>query len=257
MSYNLYQYNDNNIRIVITKGFPRGAPTHEKKEYIPQKEEGEALRCSLSRSKRMIREYALCNDFTYFFTSTVNSEKCDRFSLSETQKRIREIMKAIKRKNKDFKYLFITEKHKNGAFHFHGLCNDLEVYINENGYYSSKDFDKLGFNSFSKIKNKDKVSNYITKYITKDCVKNEAGSVYFCSRGLKKATRYEIQSLRFRRLHFKKTFWEWFLQNLRYKLYTIKYTRTTLFNGKYKNYIGICFSKNMVFFCSKIPYPRR
>ena len=187
--YTLYQYNDNNIRIVVSKDFVRFPKKKENKDYyIPQCDSDDALRCSLSRSKRMIREYALCNDFTYFFTCTVNSEKCDRFSLSETQKKIRYIISEfIKRKNKDFKYLFITEKHKNGAFHFHGLCNDLDLYVNKNGYFSSSAFDKLGFNSFSKIKDKEKVANYITKYITKDCVKNEAGTVYFCSRRFKKS----------------------------------------------------------------------
>lgn len=83
-------------------------------------------------------------------------------------------MKTIKAKNHDFKYLFITEQHRDGAFHFHGLCTDLKLYNNTYGYLSSKDFDRLGFNSFSPIISKEKVANYITKYITKHCVKNEA-----------------------------------------------------------------------------------
>ena len=199
MSTTLYQYNDNDFRIVITKDHkisPNFFKRREEKDYyIPQHDSDEALRCSLSRSRRMIREISLCNNFTYFFTSTVNSELCDRFSLSLTQKKIREIMKSIKRKNSNFIYLFITEKHQNGAFHFHGLCSDLELYENKNGYLSSHDFDKLGFNSFSKIKDKAKVSNYITKYITKDCVKNESGTVYFCSKGLKHADKYHILEL--------------------------------------------------------------
>lgn len=189
--YKFYQYNDNICRIVISKSsYVPHKEIETEKHYITGNTESDI--CSLSRAKRMIREYSLCNDFKYFFTSTVNSEMADRYSLSECQKNIRKIMKAIKRKNNDFIYLFITEKHKDGAFHFHGLCSDLELYINNNGYYSSKDFDKLGFNSFSKIKSKEKVSNYITKYITKDCVKNECGSIYFCSRGLKRATSYEL-----------------------------------------------------------------
>lgn len=185
--YKFYQYNDNNIRVVISKNSSNSLVKNE--GYLSS---SDSEICSLSRSRRMIREYSLCNDFKYFLTCTVDSSLCDRFSLSETQTKMRKIMKAIKRKNKDFKYLFITEEHKNGAFHFHGLCTDLDLYINANGYYSSKDFDKLGFNSFSIIKDKTKCSNYITKYITKSCVRNEAGSVYFCSRGLKRANSYEI-----------------------------------------------------------------
>lgn len=198
--YKLYQYNDTNFRLLCTKSdYIPSNNKNEKKDdyYVPQTESEEIQRISLSRSKRMIREYCLCNDFTYFFTSTVSSALADRYSLSETQCNIRKIMKSIKRKNKNFIYLFITERHKDGAFHFHGVCSDLHLYINNNGYYSSKDFDKLGFNSFSKIRDKEKTSNYITKYITKDCVKNEQGSVYFCSKGLKKSSSYEIMPIDF------------------------------------------------------------
>lgn len=82
-----------------------------------------------------------------------------------------------------------------GLFTFIGLCNDtLDFYINDNNYLSSHDFDELGFNSFSKIESLEKVSNYILKYITKDCVKNSAGTVYISSRGLKKATVTELSN---------------------------------------------------------------
>ena len=107
------------------------------------------------------------------------------------------IQERIRRKNKNFKYIFITEKHKDGAFHFHGLVKDLELYPNVNGYLSSKVFDELGFNSFSPIKDYNKCCNYITKYITKDCIRNENNQIYISSRGLKKATRYEIQPIDF------------------------------------------------------------
>lgn len=82
-----------------------------------------------------------------------------------------------------------------GHFISIGLCNDtLDFYINVNGYLSSRYFDELGFNSFSKIESVEKVSNYILKYITKDCVKNSAGTVYISSRGLKKATVTELSN---------------------------------------------------------------
>lgn len=58
---------------------------------------------------------------------------------------------------------------------------------------SCKYFDEnLGFNSFSLIKDYNKCCNYITKYITKDCVRNGSKKIYMCSRGLKKADKYEI-----------------------------------------------------------------
>lgn len=153
----------------------------------------EVERVSLSRTKRNIREICFCNDFQFFCTFTLNSKSCDRFSLEQAQDTLKKHLKAYKRKNKDFKYIFITEKHKNGAFHFHGLVSGIsDFYVNDNGFLSSKHWDKLGFNSFSKIKDYNKCCNYITKYITKDACRNEHNQIYICSRGLKKADSYEI-----------------------------------------------------------------
>lgn len=198
----LYQYNDTNFRIVCQK-YSRDKGYEALKDYIDYigtTEDNNILsleseRCSLSRTKRNIRELALCNNFTHFATITINSQYADRFHLQECQNALRKKLQKYKRYHKDFAYLFITEKHKDGAFHFHGLVKGLDFYINVNGYLSNKVFDEIGFNSFSKIKNFEKTCNYITKYITKDCVKNENNQIYICSRGLKKADKYEIQPI--------------------------------------------------------------
>ena len=46
-----------------------------------------------------------------------------------------------------------------------------------------------------KIKDYTKCCNYITKYISKDCVRNETRQIYICSRGLKRALKTEINIL--------------------------------------------------------------
>ena len=204
----LYQYTDTNFRIVCQKyskdkGFEKVTKSNIFKqieefmgltnEKITSDEELE--RQSLSRTKRNIRELALCNNFTHFATITINSQYADRFHLQECQDLFRKKLKKYRRTHKDFAYIFITEKHKNGAFHFHGLVKGLDFYTNNNGYLSNKVFDEIGFNSFSKIRDFEKTCNYITKYITKDCVKNENNQIYICSRGLKKAVKYEIQPI--------------------------------------------------------------
>lgn len=195
--YFLYNYNSELSKLVKikscrNKGFELevGKP---KKTNIEEVE-----RISLSRTKKNIKEIALCNNFEYFVTFTVNSSTCDRFSLIDCQNKLKTILKAYKRKYKEFAYLIITEKHKNGAFHFHGLCkgfSENDLYINNNGYLSSLHFDKLGFNSFSKIKDYNRCCNYITKYISKDCVKNDTNQIYICSRGLKRADKVELNLL--------------------------------------------------------------
>lgn len=191
----LYQYNDENFRLVHLKSVKKpGFEPHIDLKNKSTKEEVE--RVDLSRSRRMIRELALCNNFEYFATLTINSSSCDRFSLTECQHKLRNKLERLKRLNKNFAYIFITERHKNGAYHFHGLVKGIDnFYTNYNGYLSNKIFDQLGFNSFSKIRDYTKTCNYILKYITKDCVKNEKGTIYISSRGLKKATRSQIGAI--------------------------------------------------------------
>lgn len=188
----LYNYSGRFFRVCSIKACrKKGFEGISCKKDIDKKEE--VNRVSLSRTRRNIRELALCNDFDYFCTLTVNSSKCDRYSLDEVQDNLRKCLRNIRNSSNDFKYLIITEKHKDGAFHFHGLMSGLsDLYVNKFGYLSCSKLDVLGFNSFSEIQSLEKVSNYILKYITKDCVKNSKNQVYISSRGLKKAERSEL-----------------------------------------------------------------
>lgn len=198
----VYTYNNDNIRIVKIKNCRKpGFEEIFKSNIITDYNSDEVKRCSLSRSKRNIRELALCNNFTHFATLTVNSELADRYSLDEVQNKLKKILKKIKRNYKSFIYLFITEKHKDGAFHFHGLVGGLDedVFLtNEFGYLEFPIFsENLGYNSFSVIRDYTKTCNYITKYITKDCIKNSHNQIYISSKGLLKATREEFKNINF------------------------------------------------------------
>lgn len=197
MQYRLYSYNGTgNYRIVRLKsssGYTGRTLSQIIKEFSTPKMvdnfESESSRCSLSRTKRRIKEICLCNEFQYFVTLTINSKNSDRFNLDEVQSTLKKKFEYYKRKNKEFKYIFITEKHKDGAFHFHGMMKNIDqndIYVNKAGYYSSHYFDKLGLNSFSKIVDYNKCCSYIMKYITKDCVRNSNGYIYIYSQGLKK-----------------------------------------------------------------------
>lgn len=189
----LYNYNNRYFRICFLKSCRDKGFEDISASKKTDKEEVD--RISLSRTRRNIRELALCNDFEYFCTMTVNSSKCDRYSLDEVQDNLRKCLRNIRNNSESFKYLIITEKHKDGAFHFHGLMSGVsDLYINKYGYMSNSKLDILGFNSFSKIKSIEKVANYILKYISKDCVKNSKNQVYISSRGLKKAERTQLNT---------------------------------------------------------------
>lgn len=196
----LYQYTDNYYRVVKCKAVrEKGFEEIKRKSDKIKTEKEEIERISLSRTRRNIRELSLCNNFEYFVTLTLNKNICDRYDVDIAQETLRNVLhnyqRIAKRKGQVFKYLLICEKHKDGAFHFHGFMRGLsdDVYINDNNYISIKYFDQnLGFNSVSRIIDYIKCCNYICKYITKDCVRNKSRQIYICSRGLKKATKTEL-----------------------------------------------------------------
>ena len=205
--YNLVYYTSNLFTIqkikycrqkgfeLIKKGFAEVEPLTTDSE--------EVKRISLSRTKRRLREICLCNNFSHFVTFTVASEN-DRFSLDKVQDELKKINKAIKRKYKDYAYVFITEKHLNGAFHFHGLIKGLSLHngfeYNENGFLTIPMYsDKVGFDCIKEIDvtnlGYERLCSYIQKYISKDMNKKYNGQLYFCSKGLKRADRYLIKDV--------------------------------------------------------------
>lgn len=113
----LYNYNGRFFRVCSIKACREKG--FEDISFKKKTDKKEVDRISLSRTRRNIRELALCNDFEYFCTLTVNSAKCDRYSLDEVQDNLRKCLRNIRNNSNCFKYLIITEKHLDGAFHFH------------------------------------------------------------------------------------------------------------------------------------------
>lgn len=141
----LYNYNNIHKKIVLVKSC-RSAGYEEKQQKLKIIDKEESGRCSLSRTKRNIKELALCNNFQFFYTQTINKEKCNRYNLEEVQELIQKKFKAYKRKYKEFAYIIIYEHHKDGAIHVHGLVKGLnsdDIYENDNGYMSSRFFDEI------------------------------------------------------------------------------------------------------------------
>lgn len=162
--------------------------TKESKEHSEQS--------SLSRTKQKIYNYAFSNDWSngLFFTITFDPKQVDSFDYDKCYKRLHQFLKNIKDQNPDFKYIFVPEFHKSGRIHFHGIgtnCDRLKLEdsgIKKNGKkiynVNSKTF-RYGFTTVSKIEDTQKVSSYITKYITKEMITATKGKHrYLCSRNL-------------------------------------------------------------------------
>lgn len=141
---------------------------------------------SLKRTRQKIYEYAFANDWTngLFFTITFNPELVDSFNYDECYKRVYQFLKNVKRQNPEFKYIFVPELHKSGRIHFHGIgtnCDKLELIDSGKTRKGKKIYNinsrsfKYGFTTVSQIEDTQKVSNYITKYITKELISATKG----------------------------------------------------------------------------------
>lgn len=175
-------------------------------------ENEEKLQASLSRTKSRIFELALCNDWAWFVTLTLNPQKFNRADLKTYKIKLSTFIKNYNRiHNTNIKYLLIPELHRDKMnYHMHGLMMGLptehlhEFTENEklpikilievaHGHklYSWPAYEKtFGYISLSKIISAESVSKYITKYITKDLVSTKIGlneHLYYCSQGLKRA----------------------------------------------------------------------
>ena len=156
----------------------------------------EKLANNISRARTKIFEYAICNNFEYFVTLTVDGSKLDRYDLGEYIKKLGQFIRNYRRKYEaNIQYLLIPEKHTDGAWHMHGLMRGIpkeHLSLNKYGYKDWEEYSKrFGYISIDEVKNEIAVSKYITKYISKSIntgggVTEKERKLYYNSRGLKK-----------------------------------------------------------------------
>lgn len=210
----LKRYNDHTFKLVHmrtlrTPGFEDCDPP----SVTPRSKghEAEKLDESLSRTRRIIFELALCNPWDYFVTLTINGEHHDRYDLPGTYKQLSKWLNNYNsRHGTAVRYLLVPEPHRDGAWHFHGLIFGLppphltpftlqdhipkrlkdmlragrELY-NWPAYAGT-----FGFASLEAIRDPDRCASYMTKYITKELRKSSIAlnhHLYYCSHGLQRA----------------------------------------------------------------------
>ena len=182
-----------------------------------QKHHDHKLDSSVSRTKRVILEKALCNDWEYFCTFTISKDKFDRENLAQWWKSFSQWIRDRRKKGHNIRYLLVPEKHQDGTWHAHGLIagidpKDLVSFskMDEMGYRSAEGRrlpyklrtssyrnwmpyqEKFGFCSLGRLKNPTAAGFYVTKYITKDNdrkVRALGMNSYYSSQGLNVAQK--------------------------------------------------------------------
>lgn len=158
---------------------------------------------NISRARAKVKEYGLCNDFEYFVTLTLDPKKYNRADLKKYKKDLSQFLRDYKKSyGSKIEYVLIPEFHEDGInVHMHGLIKGilpkhitLSEYINKKTGEHYLDWlqysKKFGWLNIGKIKDKDKVCSYITKYINKsmaDTIKVLGDHMYYNSQGLKVA----------------------------------------------------------------------
>ncbi len=157
----------------------------------------------LREKKEKIMDLALNNShWEYFVTLTFDKKefKEGKYSHEEALNLLRKFIDNQHHQNPNMSYLMVAEFHKSGQLHFHGLFSNVPKWnliparypksnrlIKENGkqVYNVVNY-KLGYTTVSEVESQEKVSNYISKYISKELMNLKFKKSFWYSKDLEK-----------------------------------------------------------------------
>lgn len=101
-----------------------GSPEDGRAKPTPReagkKSEGADMERSMRRARAKLRRLALANGFEYFVTLTLDPAKIDRYDGAAVTKALGRWCDNMVRRH-GLRYILVPERHKDGAFHFHGF----------------------------------------------------------------------------------------------------------------------------------------
>lgn len=157
----------------------------------------EKLANNIARARSKVTELVLCNPWKYWCTLTLSPKKYDRYNLKGYVRDLGSFLTNYNRycaPEEKVRYLLVPEMHKDGAWHMHGFLNGIkerDIVRNRNNYYTWKQYDeKFGYMSLDYVKDIEKASSYMKKYMVKDISKSVTklgAHSYYASKGLKVA----------------------------------------------------------------------
>ena len=133
----------------------------------------DGVRRAASRARKQVFELCACNNLDLFFTLTLNKELIDRYDYKAAVRKFGQWADNQVRR-RGLKYVAVPELHKDGAVHFHGLCNKEAVRLVDSGkkskgqtVYNLPDW-RLGFTTaISLYGERNAAAHYVAKYISK------------------------------------------------------------------------------------------
>lgn len=205
-SYSVKYYREGLYKL-IKFHFLRGVCLHDREEEKPLN--NEKLDAALSRARSVFYQLAMCNDWDFFFSGTLSSDLRDRYDLFSFRNDFAQFVRDLRKRPgyENLAYVLIPERHKDGAWHMHGLISGLPESalsyfvpgvhpqkLVDGGYRNWGDYGaRFGYCSLGHIRDSEAVAAYLTKYLTKDMassVQDVGGHTYYCTRGLKRSVSF-------------------------------------------------------------------
>jgi hypothetical protein len=163
---------------------------------------------SLYRTKNVIHELIVNNDFNYWLTLTFDKSKYDSDNREFVISSFRDLRRWFN--SQSIKYVAVLEKHVKSGYHIHLILKASDNFHND--YFAAAINRKQGSSSFGKklvgkydsfvkwsfgfsnlihvLNDYDssfKIANYMRKYMTKQLFDELGRKRYWCSRGLNRA----------------------------------------------------------------------
>ena len=160
-----------------------------------KRSEGEDMLRSMRRARANLRRLALSNEFQYFVTLTLNADRIDRYDGAAVTKALSHWCDNMVRRH-GLKYILVPERHKDGAFHFHGFFAGDGLNLVDSGkrwdgrpVYNLPQW-TLGFTTAQELYGEYAAAvGYVCKYIGKQEGQRPLGRWYYSGGGLSKPAK--------------------------------------------------------------------
>lgn len=157
-----------------------------------KKSEGADMERSMRRARANLRRLALSNEFRYFVTLTLDPAKIDRYDGAAVTRALGQWCDNMVRRH-GLRYVLVPERHKDGAFHFHGfmagpglIAADSGVQWDGRPVYNLPQW-SLGFSTAQELYGEYSAAvGYCCKYIGKQAGQRPLGRWYYSGGDLRK-----------------------------------------------------------------------
>ena len=142
------------------------------------------------RARSEVFDLCRSNKFDFFITLTFDPRLVNSFDYKICTDHIKKFCRRLR--DLDCKYIIVPERHQSGRWHFHGLVKGVFPLSQAVNPHTNKIIPDVfntplydyGYTTVSRIKDYQKVSTYVCKYLTKSMDLPRFSKRYWCSQGL-------------------------------------------------------------------------